>query len=343
VVAETQGAEEYVHLKSLEDEFHYMESTMPKKEGGGEAAEAEAEAAEAAEAEAHQRQYEEQQHMQQEAEEGTRTGVGAGADDRGRAQGQQGEDEDEDEEIHRLARAHMRQQQQQEQHERRRRQFAAAEGEGDDADGVAYGDPVDCGGGGGDSLGPSPCAPRSAAPGGRANTSMDDGGNDEADPFAYAARVDEEEARQGAAAGAASASGAGVGKGKGNGMGAGSRRGSRNVDHLFDPAVDDLCAASAAAASAAASVAGGGGGASSPSPLTSTAGPRSSRSWGGAADRGAGGRDEEVDEDVDGASRFQSSPASAAAGTARAAGDTGNGSEEVLPRTASYESLHEID
>ena len=34
VVNETEGAEEYVHLKSLEDEFHYMESTMPKKEGG---------------------------------------------------------------------------------------------------------------------------------------------------------------------------------------------------------------------------------------------------------------------------------------------------------------------
>lgn len=32
VVNETEGAEEYVHLKSLEDEFHYMESTMPKKE-----------------------------------------------------------------------------------------------------------------------------------------------------------------------------------------------------------------------------------------------------------------------------------------------------------------------
>ena len=33
VVAETKGAEEYVHLKSLEDEYHYMESTMPNKEG----------------------------------------------------------------------------------------------------------------------------------------------------------------------------------------------------------------------------------------------------------------------------------------------------------------------
>ncbi|KAJ1434185.1 hypothetical protein B484DRAFT_394164, partial [Ochromonadaceae sp. CCMP2298] len=32
VVSEVQGQEEYVHLKSLEDEFHYMESTMPKKE-----------------------------------------------------------------------------------------------------------------------------------------------------------------------------------------------------------------------------------------------------------------------------------------------------------------------
>lgn len=32
VVAETKGAEEYVHLKSLEDEYHYMESTMPNKE-----------------------------------------------------------------------------------------------------------------------------------------------------------------------------------------------------------------------------------------------------------------------------------------------------------------------
>ena len=31
VVAEVRGAEEYVHLKSLDDEFHYMESTMPKK------------------------------------------------------------------------------------------------------------------------------------------------------------------------------------------------------------------------------------------------------------------------------------------------------------------------
>jgi len=31
VVAELQGTEEYVHLKSLEDEFHYMESTMPPK------------------------------------------------------------------------------------------------------------------------------------------------------------------------------------------------------------------------------------------------------------------------------------------------------------------------
>lgn len=33
VVAETKGAEEYVHLKSLEDEYHYMESTMPNKDG----------------------------------------------------------------------------------------------------------------------------------------------------------------------------------------------------------------------------------------------------------------------------------------------------------------------
>lgn len=32
VVAETKGAEEYVHLKSLENEYHYMESTMPNKE-----------------------------------------------------------------------------------------------------------------------------------------------------------------------------------------------------------------------------------------------------------------------------------------------------------------------
>lgn len=31
VVAEVRGAEEYVHLKSLDDEFHYMESTMPNK------------------------------------------------------------------------------------------------------------------------------------------------------------------------------------------------------------------------------------------------------------------------------------------------------------------------
>lgn len=36
VVVETKGAEEYVHLKSLEDEYHYMESTMPNKDGGGE-------------------------------------------------------------------------------------------------------------------------------------------------------------------------------------------------------------------------------------------------------------------------------------------------------------------
>lgn len=33
VVAEVRGAEEYVHLKSLDDEFHYMESTMPPKKG----------------------------------------------------------------------------------------------------------------------------------------------------------------------------------------------------------------------------------------------------------------------------------------------------------------------
>lgn len=39
VVAETKGAEEYVHLKSLEDEYHYMESTMPNKEAGGEGGE----------------------------------------------------------------------------------------------------------------------------------------------------------------------------------------------------------------------------------------------------------------------------------------------------------------
>ena len=33
VVAEQHGSEEYVHLKSLEDEFEYMESTMPNKNG----------------------------------------------------------------------------------------------------------------------------------------------------------------------------------------------------------------------------------------------------------------------------------------------------------------------
>lgn len=33
VVAESKGAEEYVHLKSLEDEYHYMESTMPNRKG----------------------------------------------------------------------------------------------------------------------------------------------------------------------------------------------------------------------------------------------------------------------------------------------------------------------
>jgi len=32
VVGTVEGTEEYVHLKSLEDEFHYMDSTMPKKE-----------------------------------------------------------------------------------------------------------------------------------------------------------------------------------------------------------------------------------------------------------------------------------------------------------------------
>jgi hypothetical protein len=32
VVAETRGNEEYVHLKSLEDEYEYMESNMPQKE-----------------------------------------------------------------------------------------------------------------------------------------------------------------------------------------------------------------------------------------------------------------------------------------------------------------------
>lgn len=38
VVGEQHGVEEYVHLKSVDDEFEYMESTMPKKqgaEGGG--------------------------------------------------------------------------------------------------------------------------------------------------------------------------------------------------------------------------------------------------------------------------------------------------------------------
>lgn len=35
VVGEQHGVEEYVHLKSLEDEFEYMESTMPKKQGAG--------------------------------------------------------------------------------------------------------------------------------------------------------------------------------------------------------------------------------------------------------------------------------------------------------------------
>lgn len=34
VVAESKGAEEYVHLKSLEDEYHYMESTMPNRKDG---------------------------------------------------------------------------------------------------------------------------------------------------------------------------------------------------------------------------------------------------------------------------------------------------------------------
>jgi hypothetical protein len=33
VVAETKGAEEYVHLKSKEDEYHHMESTMPQRGG----------------------------------------------------------------------------------------------------------------------------------------------------------------------------------------------------------------------------------------------------------------------------------------------------------------------
>lgn len=32
VVAETRGNEEYVHLKSLEDEYEYMESNMPQKQ-----------------------------------------------------------------------------------------------------------------------------------------------------------------------------------------------------------------------------------------------------------------------------------------------------------------------
>lgn len=36
VVNEVHGNEEYVHLKSVEDEFHYMESTMPPKEGPSE-------------------------------------------------------------------------------------------------------------------------------------------------------------------------------------------------------------------------------------------------------------------------------------------------------------------
>lgn len=35
VVNEVRGHEEYVHLKSLEDEFHYMDSTMPPKDKGG--------------------------------------------------------------------------------------------------------------------------------------------------------------------------------------------------------------------------------------------------------------------------------------------------------------------
>lgn len=34
VVNEQHGAEEYVHLKSLEDEIHFMDSTMPPKEHG---------------------------------------------------------------------------------------------------------------------------------------------------------------------------------------------------------------------------------------------------------------------------------------------------------------------
>jgi hypothetical protein len=33
VVAETKGTEEYVHLKSKEDEYHHMESTMPQRGG----------------------------------------------------------------------------------------------------------------------------------------------------------------------------------------------------------------------------------------------------------------------------------------------------------------------
>lgn len=36
VVAQTKGAEEYVHLKSRDDEYHHMESTMPNKGDQGE-------------------------------------------------------------------------------------------------------------------------------------------------------------------------------------------------------------------------------------------------------------------------------------------------------------------
>ncbi len=55
VVNEVAGNEEYVHLKSLDDEFHYMDSTMPPKPGAGDPAAAAA-APSSEEAEADQRQ-----------------------------------------------------------------------------------------------------------------------------------------------------------------------------------------------------------------------------------------------------------------------------------------------
>ena len=46
MVSEQRGTEEYVHLKSVDDEFEYMESTLPKRDQQESAATAEQEATE---------------------------------------------------------------------------------------------------------------------------------------------------------------------------------------------------------------------------------------------------------------------------------------------------------